>query len=517
MTDTTLPYVAQRDAAPAPRDDLTRVQALARQRLDEARPDAVARQRKRGRWTVREAIGGLADPDSFIEYGGLAEPATEGMSGAADGLVMGTAKVNGRPTDMVLYDYTVYAGTQSAVNHQKMVRMIDHAQRTRLPLICWLDGGGARPQDMMKMAERGSAYTFVGLARLSGWVPTVAIVPGRAFAGHANIAGLCDLMIAVRGAAIGMAGPPLVEAALGAKLTPEEIGPAEMHARSGVVDLLVDDEGQAITAARKYLDFFGPPLAQAEAPDPTPLRELVPENPRRAYNVRKAIEHIVDVGSTLELKPDYGKSVVTAFARLGGRTVGIMANQPIQLAGAIDSPASIKAARFVQICDAFDLPLLVMCDTPGLMVGPEAEKTGLVRHSARLLSALANATVPIMTVVLRKAYGLGRYVMGSRPFDPVVLLAWPTVEYGGMGMEGAVNIIYKRQLEAETDPVRRATLQAELASKLKEENTAIKAAKRFNYDDIIDPVDTRAILLHTLDTVPQPPRPALRKRVIEAF
>lgn len=498
------------------RDDLQAVLAARCAILDESRPEAVARQRARGRLTVREAIAALADAGSFVEYGGLARPAVQGMEGAADGLVMGTARVQGRAVDLVLYDYTVHGGTQSAINHLKITRMFEHALRHRLPVILWLEGGGARTHDMT-LPARGPTPTFVVFARLSGLVPTIGIVPSRAFAGHANLAGMCDLLIAVRDSAMGLAGPPLVEAAMGVKLRPEEIGPASAHVQSGVIDLLAEDEPQAIELARKYLAFFGPPAPPGPAPDPLPLRTLVPENPRRAYDVRKVIAHLADEGSALELKPAYGKSVVTTLARFEGRSVGILANQPMHLAGAIDSAASVKAARFVQICDAYDIPLLLLCDTPGLLVGPEAEKSGLVRHSGRMLSAIANATTPMMTVVLRKAYGLGYYIMGSQPLDPAILLAWPTAEYGGMGLEGAVNILHKRELDAIADPAERARRHRELTAQLKEEHTAIEAAGKFVYDDVIDPADTRAILLNTLRTLPPAPPRSERKRVIEPF
>jgi acetyl-CoA carboxylase carboxyltransferase component len=314
---------------------------------------------------------------------------------------------------------------------------------------------------------------------------------------------------------MGMAGPPLVEAALGVKLTPEEIGPASVHVASGVVDVLVEDETEAIAAARKYLGYFGGPGPAGEAPDQRALRRIVPDNPRRAYNVRKVIDGLADTGSVLELRPSFGRAIVTSLIRLGGRPVGVVANQPMFLAGAIDSPASEKAARFIQICDAFDIPMLLLCDTPGLMVGPDVEKTGLVRRSARVLTALANATVPVMTVVLRKAYGLGYYIMGSQPLDPTILLAWPTAEFGGMGLEGAVNIIYRRELDEVPDPDGRAALHRRLTDELKSRNTAVESAARFLYDDVIDPADTRGILLNTLATVPPPPPRTTRKRIIE--
>ncbi|MBV8411180.1 MAG: biotin carboxylase [Alphaproteobacteria bacterium] len=499
-----------------PRADLQPVLAARQTILDAARPAAVAQQRKRGRWTAREAIAALIDDGSFVEYGGLARPAVPGMSGAADGVVMGTAQIGGRPVDLLIYDYTVYAGTQSAINHAKTTRMFEHAERHRLPVVCWLDGGGARPHDM-KVEGRGSTPTFVVFARLSGWVPTIGILPGRAFAGHANLAGLCDVLIATKDSTMGMAGPPLVEAALGIKLTPEEVGPAEVHVAAGVIDVLVEDEAEAIAVAQKYLGYFGPPTEPGEAPDTLALRDVVPENPRRAYNVRKVIEGIADRGSILELKAGFGRAVVTSLIRIAGRPVGVVANQPMVLAGAIDSPASDKAAHFIQLCDAFDIPLLSLCDTPGLMVGPDVERTGLVRKSARVLAAFANATAPVMTVVLRKAYGLGYYVMGSQPLEPAILLAWPTAEYGGMGLEGAVNIIYRAELETAADAEERAALHKRLTDELKRSNTALEVAARYLYDDVIDPADTRDILIKTLATLPPPPARATRKRLIEPF
>jgi acetyl-CoA carboxylase carboxyltransferase component len=498
------------------RADLQLVLDAQAQRLDAARPHAVARQQKRGRWTARQALESIVDEDSFVEYGGLVRPATRDMTGAADGLVMGTAKVGGRAVDLVLYDYSVYAGTQSAMNHAKISRMFLHAEKHWLPVICWLDGGGARPHDM-HVTARPSTETFVVFARLSGLVPTVGISPGRAFAGHANLAGLCDVLIATEDSAMGMAGPPLVEAALGKKYTPEEIGPASVHWASGVIDILVKDETEAIAAAKKYLGYFDMQQVPGEAPDQMLLRDIVPENPRRAYNVRTVIQTLCDRDSVMEVKAGYGKAAVTAFGRIAGRTVGVVANQPMYLAGAMDTPACLKMARFIQICDAFDIPLVVLCDTPGLMVGPEVEKTGLMRHSARVLTALANATVPMLTVVLRKAYGLGYYIMGSRPLEPAILVAWPTAEFGGMGLEGAVNIIYAKELEAAATLEERAELHARLTAELKRSNTAVESAARFLYDDVIDPADTRDVLIRTLETLPVPAGRTTRKRVIEPF
>jgi acetyl-CoA carboxylase carboxyltransferase component len=495
---------------------LEAVLAQRRAQLDAARPQAVARHKQKGRLTARENIAQTLDPGSLVEYGMLARPAREGMEGAADGLVMGTGTVDGQAVAVVAYDYTVHAGTQSAVNHIKIDRMFDVAIRQRLPMICWLEGGGARPHDL-NVGLRISTQTFVAFAKLSGLAPTIGIVAGRAFAGNANLSGLCDLLIATPQAVLGMAGPPLVEAALGKKFTPEEIGPVEVHLKSGVIDILAADETEANRIARQYLTYFRGRVAAGEAPEVERLRDIVPDNPRRAYDVRRVIEHLADRGTALELKGQYGKAMVTSLARIEGFPVGFIANQPMVLAGAIDAPAAEKAARFIDLCDAYDVPMIFLCDTPGLMVGPEIERTGLVRRSARMLTKLTAATTPIMTVVLRKAYGLGYYVMGSRPLDPELLVAWPTAEFGGMGLEGAVNIIYRKELEAIEDAAARAAFHLEKTDGLKRANTALSAAGRFDIDDVIDPADTRRVLAQTLARLAPPPPRTARKHPVDPF
>jgi acetyl-CoA carboxylase carboxyltransferase component len=501
-----------------PRADLAAVLAAQAAALDAARPETVARMRAKGGLTIRESLGLFLDPGSLVEYGRLARPARPEMTGAADGMVMGTGMVAGRPVAVMGYDYTVYAGTQSLVNHPKATRMFQLAAERMWPVVCWLEGGGARPHDTIATRRpSGSTPTFVAFARLSGLVPTVAIAPGYAFAGQANLAGMADVLIATRRAVIGMAGPPLVEAALGKQFKPEEIGPVEVHVQSGVIDILVEDDAAAAAMAQRYLSYFVGPHVPGAEPDTARLRDLVPENPRRAYDVRRAIQGIADIGSITELKPSFGKAMVTALARIEGRPVGFVANQPMYLAGAIDSPASDKAARFISLCDAFDIPIVILCDTPGLMVGPEVETTGLVRHSARILMNLANATVPFMTVVLRKAYGLGYYVMGSRPLDPTLLVAWPTAEFGGMGIEGAVNIIHKKELDAATDPAARAALHAGRTEELKVSHTALAQAGHFAVDDVIDPAETRGIIARTLRALPASAPRQGRKHIVDSW
>ena len=398
-------------AGPGEPSKLEAVRQARRAPLDEARPAAIARHKAKGRLTARENIADLLDDGSFVEYGLLARPAREGMEGAADGLVMGTGTVDGLAVVAVAYDYTVHAGTQSAVNHLKIDHMFDLAIRHRLPAICWLEGGGARPHDL-NVGLRGGTQTFVAFARLSGLAPTVGIVAGRAFAGNANLAGLCDVLIATPEAVLGMAGPPLVEAALG-----EEVHARGDRSRRGASAHRRDRRPGQRRARRER---GRPPLprllprenAGGAAPDVERLRDLVPENPRRAYDVRRVIEHIADRDTVLELKTEYGRTMVTALARIEGFPVGFIADQPMVLGGVIDAPAAEKAARFIDLCDAYDVPMIFLCDTPGLMVGPETERTGLVRRSARLLTKLTHATTPFMTVVLRKAYGLGYYVDG---------------------------------------------------------------------------------------------------------
>jgi acetyl-CoA carboxylase carboxyltransferase component len=314
-----------------------------------------------------------------------------------------------------------------------------------------------------------------------------------------------------------MAGPPLVEAALGETFTPEEIGPVEVQEPNGVIDILAKDQGEAIELAKKYLSYFRGPSDTYQAPDLEALREIIPDNPRRAYNVRKVIEGIADIDSVLELRAKFGRAIVTSLIRIEGRPVGVIANQPMFLAGAIDSPASDKASRFIQLCDAYDIPMLFLCDTPGLMVGPEIEKTALVRHSGRLLLNVSAATVPFMTIVLRKAYGLGGYVMGARGLDPALCVGWPTAEFGGMGLEGAVNIIHGKELAAAPDEATRADIHARATAELKRQNTGIAVAEKFEIDDIIDPADTRHFLSQTLKAMPTPLARSHRKHAIDAW
>ena len=498
-----------------PRPDLARILEARAKTLDEQRPEALAKRAATGHQTIRQNIAQLIDPESFQEYGQLAEPAYRKLKGPADGLVMGTGMMSGTRVGFMGYDYTVHAGTQSIINHAKADRFLHLVESLRLPLVLWADGGGWRPYEN-NVNSRDYEETFAMMAQLSGLVPTVGVVSGRCFAGNANLAGLCDTLVATRKASLGMGGPPLVEAALGITLTPEELGPAEMHEASGAVDVLVNDEPEAIDCVRRYLSYFqGTGTRPGEVPDTTALRGVVPENPRRAYDVRKVIEGIADVDSVLELRPRFARAAVTALVKVQGVPLGVLANQPMHQAGSIDSPTSDKLARFIQLCDAHDIPMLYLCDTPGLMVGPEVEATALVRHSSRILNAAVNATTPFMTIILRKAYGLGQYMMGALPLKPALLVGWPTAEFGAMGFEGAVKITHKAELEMITDKKARLERERELADGLRAHNTALGLAGRYELDDVIDPAETREVVIRFLNSLPPVPHRTGRKRTID--
>ena len=460
----------------APRPDLA--ETLRRRALvgDEARPEVVDARHASGRRTARENLADLCDEGSFVEYGGLAIAAQRGRRSVddlihrtpADGLVAGTARVNTALVGeehaqcaVLSYDYTVLAGTQGVMGHRKKDRLFEVIERRRLPVVLFAEGGGGRPGDTDHAMVAGlDVMAFALWARLSGVVPRIGIASGRCFAGNAALLGCSDLIIATPEASIGMGGPAMIEGGGLGVVDADEVGPFEVQERNGVIDIAATDEADAVRLARHALSFFQGPVATFEAPDQRALRDVIPENRRRAYDVHRAIEIIADTDSTLELRPRFGRGMVTVLARIDGNPVGIVANNPMHLAGAITSDCADKAARFLQLCEAFRLPVLFLCDTPGIMVGPDAEKTALVRHASRLFLAGAALTVPFMTVVLRKGYGLGAQAMAGGSFRaPLMTVAWPTGEFGGMGLEGAVKLAYRKELEAIEDPELRAALQ----------------------------------------------------------
>ncbi len=503
--------------------------------LDRARPEAVARRRKTGQRTTRENIEDLCDPDSFVEYASLVVAGRLRRNSMdeliqrtpGDGLVMGLGRVNGGefPDEKsriiaMSYDYTVLAGTQGLRNHQKKDRMLHLAEQWRLPVVFFTEGGGGRPGDTDAVSAGGlNVTTFMQFAKLSGLVPLVGINSGYCFAGNAALLGCCDVIIATKNSSIGMGGPAMIEGGGLGVFHPSEVGPVSVQAPNGVIDIVVEDEAEGVAAAKKYLSYFQGAVKDWACEDQRLLRRVIPENRLRVYDVRKVIDMLADTGSVLELRREFGAGMVTAFARIEGRPVGIIANNPKHLGGAIDRDGSDKAARFMQLCDAYDIPILMLCDTPGNMVGPEAEKTGLVRHNSRLFVIGANVSVPVFTVVLRKGYGLGAQGMAGASFvAPFFTISWPTGEFGGMGLEGAVKLGYRNELAAIEDPVARKQKFDEMVAQMYARGKAISAATLFEFDEVIDPADTRKWIVAGLRSVPAPaPRDGKKLPWIDAW
>lgn len=429
----------------------------------------------------------------------------------ADGLITGLATANADRFDstnaavaVMAYDPTVLAGTQGKWGHQKADRILSVAYQQRLPLILFAEGGGGRPgDDDMPIVVGMHMTTFSNFARLNGRVPIVGIAAGRCFAGNAALLGCCDVIIATRNSNIGMGGPAMVEGGGLGTFRPEQIGPSPVQHANGVIDVLVDDEQQAVHTARHYLSFFQGRLTNWTAPDSLNLRNVVPENRVRSYDTRAALTGLVDSGSLLELRTGFGCSVHTALGRIEGRTVGMLANNPLHLGGAIDADAADKAARFMQLCSNFGIPLISLIDTPGFMVGPAVEEQAQVRHSSRMFIAAAHLRVPFFSVVLRKGYGLGAMAMAAGGFhSPVSTVSWPTGEFGGMGLEGYVRLGYKRELEAVPEGEQREALFQRLLKERHEAGGALNMARGLEVDAVIDPADTRAWLVALLNTSP---------------
>ncbi len=500
--------------------------------LDAARPEAIAKRHAQGGRSARENIEDLVDAGSFVEFGALAVAAQRTRhpiehlrrTTPADGLVGGVATVNagafgseaGR-TVVLSYDYTVLAGTQGSFNHKKQDRLFKLAADMERPLVLFAEGGGGRPGDTDKMHVKVASLdipTFKAFAHLSGLVPVVGVVHGRCFAGNAALLGCCDVIIATRRSNIGMGGPAMIEGGGLGVFRPEEIGPSDVQSANGVIDVLVEDEAAATAAARQYLSYFQGALAEWQCADQRHLRRLVPENRLRAYDVRRVIDTLADSGSVLELRRDFGLAMITAFVRIEGRPVGVFANNPAFLGGAIDADAADKAARFIQLCEAHGIPLLSLCDTPGFMVGPEAEKTAQVRRVSRMFVNTATITVPLVMVVLRKGYGLGALAMSGGDFqDTALTLSWPTGEFGGMGLEGAVRLAYRKELAAIEDPAARQAEYERRVAASYEHGKALNMASLLEIDDVIDPADTRRCVAAAFEAAArQAPRRAGRKR-----
>jgi acetyl-CoA carboxylase carboxyltransferase component len=519
--------------APSGRDELEAVRARHRLTLDAARPDAVARRHDQNRRTARENLDDLVDPDSFVEYGPLIHAAQERRRPReeliartpADGLVAGTATIDGEPAIVMSYDYTVLAGTQGMRNHLKKDRLFEIAERRKLPVVLFAEGGGGRPGDVDWPHVAGlDCRAFHLFARLSGRVPLVGIASGYCFAGNAALLGCCDVVIATEDASIGMGGPAMIEGGGLGVYEPQDIGPLDTQYPNGVVDLRVENEQAAVAAARRYLSFFtstsahdptdGPWATQDEA-----LRDVIPDNRKRVYDIRAVVGLLLD--DVLELRAGFGPGIVTALARgHGRRPLGVIANNPGHLGGAIDADGADKAARFMQLCDAFNLPILFLCDTPGFMVGPDAERTATVRHFSRLFLAGANLNVPIGTIVLRKGYGLGAQAMAGGSFKaPLFTVAWPTGEFGGMGLEGAVRLGMRRELDAIEDPVERQRAFDQAVAAAYEKGKGVNMAAYFEIDDVIDPAESRRWIATLFDPPPENWRshPGKRRPYVDAW
>ncbi len=514
------------------RPSLEEVFELRAKMYDDARPEAVERRRSTGQRTARENLTDLVDDGTFVEYGPVALAAQRRRRtredlikrSPADGLITGVASVNGdlfaEPTNrcaVMIYDYTVFAGTQGIRNHAKTDRIIDVAVDGRMPFILFAEGGGGRPGDT-DGGDFGSR-TFSRFATMSGLIPIVGVVSGFCFAGNASLLGCCDVIIATRDANIGMGGPAMIEGGGLGVFRPEEIGPSDVHLANGVIDVLVEDEAEATAVAKKYLAYFQGATTDWEAHDQRLLRRIVPENRLRTYDVREAVTTLADVDSVLELRPGFGHGIVTALIRIEGRPVGVVANNPNHLGGAIDSDGADKGARFMQLCDAFDVPVLFLCDTPGIMVGPEVEKTALVRHANRMFLIGANLEVPTFTVIVRKAYGLGGIAMAGGSFKaPMFSVAWPTAEFGPMGLEGSVKLGFRAELAAIEDPDERKARYDELVAKEYKRGKALNHATGFAIDDAIDPAETRHWLANILASMrPPPPRAGKKRAAIDGW
>tara|TARA_R110001599_G_scaffold353870_1_gene601347 strand:- start:136793 stop:138322 length:1530 start_codon:yes stop_codon:yes gene_type:complete len=495
------------------RPELTAWRERMSRTLDEQRAEAKAKRHSKGYRTARENVQDLVDEHSFLEYGQLAVAAQRSRrdyedlqsSTAADGIITGTCTINARRVGadraraaVIVNDYSVLAGTQGYFHHKKLDRICELAEQLRLPLVMYTEGGGGRPgdTDVTTQVAGLDVASFSTWAGLSGKVVRIAVNNGYCFAGNAALFGCADFTIATRTSWIGMAGPAMIEGGGLGKFKPTDIGQIEVQEKNGVVDIVAEDEAHATALAQQLLSYFQGPVADWTVADQESLRDVIPQDRRWAYQVRRVIETIADTGSFLELQRIFGRSIITGFIRLEGMPVALIANDCQQLGGAVDSEAAEKAARFLQICDAMGLPVLSLTDTPGFMVGPDSERQGAVRSMSALFLAGASLTVPVVTIFLRKGYGLGAMAMAGGSFlRPVYSASWPTGEFGGMGLEGAVRLGYRKELEALTEPAEREALFQQLLARMYEVGKATEAAAHLEIDAVIDPADTRRVIL----------------------
>ena len=505
------------------RADLAELQARLARTEDANRQEKIAKRHNQGYRTARENIADICDAGSFIEYGRMTVAAQRQRrelddlidNTPADGLVAGFGVINGDKFDddaaraaVLAYDYTVLAGTQGLFNHKKTDRVLEIAAEWQVPMVFYTEGGGGRPgdTDASKISGGGlDVMTFATWAKASGTAPRIAINNGYCFAGNAVLFGCADVTIATKTSHIGMGGPAMIEGGGLGAVAPTDIGPMDIQAENGVVDYLAENEVEATAVAKQLLSYFQGDISEFSCADQRGLRHIIPEDRKRAYDMRAAIEGVADTGSFLELRRAYGKGMITGFMRIEGRPFGLIANNPAHLGGAIDAEAAEKAGRFVQLCDAFDLPIVSFCDTPGFMVGPEHEKFATVRRASNMLVAGASISVPVFMVVLRKGYGLGAQAMGMGSLHvPQMTMAWPTGEFGPMGLEGAVRLGYSKEIAAAGGEGTQAgdALFNKLLNAMIENGKALNAAMFHEIDAVIDPMDTRATLLRALKSMP---------------
>jgi acetyl-CoA carboxylase carboxyltransferase component len=502
------------------RPELVALQQRLARTLDEERGAARDKRHAKGYRTARENLDDLVDGGSFLEYGQLAVAAQRNrrdyedlqINTPADGIITGLCTINSAEVGqqasqaaVVINDYSVLAGTQGYFHHKKLDRICEMAQRQRLPIVMYTEGGGGRPGDTdVAIQIAGLNLTsFAAWARLSGVVPRIAVNNGYCFAGNAALFGCSDFTIATRNSWIGMAGPAMIEGGGLGTFAPTDIGPIEVQQKNGVVDLVAEDEAEATAMAKKLLSYFQGSVGGWECGSQEALRDIVPEDRRWAYPVRKVIETIADDGSFMELRRIYGRSIITGFMRLEGRPVAVIANDCQQMGGAVDSQAAEKAAVFLQHCEAFSMPVISLTDTPGFMVGPDNEREAAVRRMSTLFLAGARLMVPVVAIFLRKAYGLGAMAMVGGSFaSPVYAASWPTGEFGGMGLEGAVRLGFKKELDEIDDEGERQALFDQLVAHAYEIGKATEAASHLEIDAVIDPIDTRQTLLQALASAP---------------